>query len=167
LLVLVLATPSHGAILHQDSPLFASASSIDEAQRILASLGYLRAGEYKGGRLDDDTLAAIRDFQRSHFLQVHGFLDPDTMAMLTSHETRRMMARGRMPGSAAPVAEEMASRGARPTGQNEGAGRGTQTSTYTRSSREMPATASPIPLLTGLGGLLSAAGLFLCRRKRA
>src|SRR5438552_19042676 len=78
LLSLCLAAPSYGATFFQDTPLLVSAGSIEEAQRVLVSLGHLQAGGYRQGTMDDRTTAALRDFQSRHTLPVSAALARDT-----------------------------------------------------------------------------------------
>src|SRR5207245_10443143 len=99
-----------------------------------------------------------------HDLLVSGVLDPDTMAMLTSHAGFRALARARQGGTPAPAAN---SSGVTGPLSGEERGGGASVSAQPRAFREMPGTAGPIPLLTGLGGLLAAAGFALWRAHRA
>src|SRR5437867_6570112 len=84
-LILSLATAPYATGFPQDTPRYRSTGSVTEAQRDLVNLGYLKTGAYTNGRIDDRTAGAIRAFQWDHQLPVSGGLDPDTVAMLTSH----------------------------------------------------------------------------------
>jgi hypothetical protein len=66
-------------------PLYTSPEAIGEAQAILARIDLLKPGTYTKGDLDQATIDALRRFQRSHFLRPSGRLDPETMALLSSH----------------------------------------------------------------------------------
>ena len=84
--LLVLAGPRPGGGRHRTGPPFHTKEDIQYAQTVLVDTGHLKAGTYKTGELDDETLRAVRTFQREHSLPPSGWLDPDTMGMLTSHE---------------------------------------------------------------------------------
>ena len=66
-------------------PIYSSAQAIEDAQAILEKGKYLEPGRYQKGKRDQETINAIRAFQRDHFIRPSGLLDPETMALLTSH----------------------------------------------------------------------------------
>ena len=169
LLCLCLMTPLFGEPLDSRGPHFVSGAQISDAQRILVANGYLQAGGYRSAVLDSHTSAAVKDFQRAHFLPVDGDLDPDTIGMLTSHRPRAVLAQAR-PARLAYGAEAMTP-GTAAADQSQPA-QAERTGTQDRvsgagASRKMPATASSIPFFAGLGGLLLIAGVALLRRRRA
>lgn len=84
--LMVMAGPRPGGGRDRGGPPFHTKEDIQYAQTVLTGTGHLKAGTYKPGELDDETLHAIRAFQREHSLQPSGWLDPETMGMLTSHE---------------------------------------------------------------------------------
>ncbi len=148
-LFLALAVAPYASAFPEDTPRFGSAGSVSDAQGRLVKLGYLKAGGYADGRIDDRTADALRDFQRDHRLQESGALDTDTVAMLVSHPGTIGSSRS----GSAPAAAMRPSGGR--TGQSSG------------SSREMPATGGRVPLVAGIGGLLAALGFALWRGFRA
>ena len=89
---------------------YLSEESIRFAQSMLEKDGYLKPGSYRRGERDEATARAIREYQRAHFLRPSGFLDTDTMAMLTPHAR---------PGDAAKSAppRKMPETGAVPPGE--------------------------------------------------
>ena len=77
------ATAAHGPT---DGPIYTSREAITYAQAILEAQHLLRAGRYEKGGRDLPTILALRQFQRAHFVRPTGNLDPETMALLSSHE---------------------------------------------------------------------------------
>ena len=96
--LLALAGPRPGGGRDRTGPPFHTREDIQYAQKVLTGIGHLKAGTFKPGELDDETLRAVRAFQREHSLPPGGWLDPETMGMLTSHEkpeTRAPVARAK------------------------------------------------------------------------
>jgi putative peptidoglycan binding protein len=150
LMCFILAATPASASFEQSGPLYLSAGAVSGAQRMLVHDGYLRSGDFARGELDGPTTEAIRAFQADHFIPQHGQLDPETMGMLSDHRPTGVAARTKAGASAA-----------RPAGGPQEAPVETA-----RLRRSMPATASPIPLMTGLGGFLLASGLALVLWRR-
>jgi len=67
---------------------YTSPEAIREAQEALVALKYLDPEGHKKGEWDRPTRSAARDFQRDHFLRPDGWLDRDTLALLTTHRPR-------------------------------------------------------------------------------
>ena len=77
------ATAGHGP---PEGPIYTSREAIAYAQAILEAQHLLRTGQYEKGERDLPTILALRQFQRAHFVRPTGHLDPETMALLSSHE---------------------------------------------------------------------------------
>jgi len=168
-LALTLAAPpaeaaGDGAV--RSGPIYSSSDSIRFAQRILESEGYLVKGSYISGRGDENTLRALKAYQKDHYLRPNGLLDPATMGTLTSHDKGILVAREPappMPATAAapkPVPEEkleMTSNVSEEEPAPEPAA---------PPKRTMPKTGSPASLPAVAGAVLLAAGLFLLLRRR-
>ncbi len=162
----LLVVPAFAGTYGRSGPLYLSSEAFQTAQTILVEDGYLRAGTYARAQLDEPTRTAIRAFQRDHFVRPNGLLDPETMAMLTSHHPpahppRRSPAepdaRTEREPATSPAAEDRTVSGSPAQGAHDGM----------RPRRAMPATASGVPFIAGLGSLLLAGGCVLLRRPRA
>jgi hypothetical protein len=134
------------------------------AQSILDAEGYLQQGDYTAGRRDRATTDAIADFQRAHSLPTDGRLDFDTMAMLLSHEPPVVQTASVAQRQAAPSPRKQARAASQPPEQPVRAA--SPPSTTPAAAEEpaghgvaMPETASPVPLLALLGGILIAGGV--------
>lgn len=154
--LLFLSVPAFARTGDYYGPLYTSYGEIQTAQRVLRAENYLKPGHYTTGRMDQPTINALRAFQRDHFIPDSGLLDQETMAQLMSHGSALQVARAASAG-----ASEQRTRtetGPSAVSQDRGVAQ--------RAARTMPQTASPIPLMTGLGALLVGGGLLLARRKR-
>lgn len=83
--VVAMAAPTAGSLDVEPSLVYSAPADIEEAQAILAQIGYLAGGSYKRGELDQPTANALRSFQRAHGLRQTGVLDYDTNAELPRH----------------------------------------------------------------------------------
>jgi hypothetical protein len=168
LLLFLMAAPVFGARRDPRGPIYRSPEAVRSAQEILVDMEYLKPGTFKPGEVDQETSAALRSFQRDHFIRATGVLDPETMGMLTSHGMQHPVARAvpappaaertatAEPAAPAPAPAEEPARVAQaaPADYEEPAG------------REMPETASPIPAIAAIGLLLLAGGAALLRGRR-
>jgi peptidoglycan hydrolase-like protein with peptidoglycan-binding domain len=143
--------PAFGAVGGSDGPMFTSPGEIREAQRILEQEKYLRPGAGRPGQMDDATMAALRAFQRAHFLRATGLIDLDTMGSLVGHGLRQSSGRMARTGSGGRRSEERVALTA---------------ATETASGRTMPATGSPTLLAAAIGTLLIGAGLAIIYLRR-
>ncbi len=160
------ALASHG---FPGGPVFTSPKAIAEAQAILEKDDYLKPGSYKQGDLDQQTINAIRQFQRSHFLRPTGQLDPDTMGMLSSHaviggssskgRASAAGSAGSAPGGSMGSARYAAASGATPGDRPSPASRPAG-----QAASRMPQTGSPFVLEVLAGALLLTAGVVLLKR---
>lgn len=168
LIAALAAVPASAAPRHDREAIYSSPEAVRSAQEILAGMEYLAPGAYQSGRLDRETAAALRSFQRDHFLNATGALDAETMGLLTTHAPRTRIA-GAAP--APPVATAAAAAaGSGPAGEPVGVAQADPAPVFAHDDgpvgREMPATASPIAALAALGTLLVAGGAALLRGRR-
>jgi len=154
--LLFLSVPALARTGDYYGPVYSSSGEIQTAQRVLRSKNYLRPGYYTAGRMDQPTIDALRAFQRDHFVPDSGLLDQETMAQLMSH--RSSMQVGRTASTGGSQQGLRTETGPSGVAQDRGEAQ--------RTARTMPQTASPLPLMTGLGALLVGGGLLLARRKR-
>ncbi len=160
--LLFLAVPVFARSGDYYGPLYTSSEQIEAAQRILQGEKDLKPGGYTVGQMDQATIDAIRTFQRDHFIPNSGLLDHETFAQLETHASAAVVTRAAADGPPARSARKdsglavpATSAGVQDLGREHA------------TLRTMPSTASPIPLMTGLGALLAGGGLLLMRRKRA
>jgi LPXTG-motif cell wall-anchored protein len=163
------ALASHG---FPGGPVFTSPKAIAEAQAILEKDDYLKAGSYKQGDLDQQTINAIRQFQRNHFLRPTGQLEPDTMGLLSSHWTiggSSSKGRASAAGSAgiAPGGSVGSARYARASGATMTDHPSLASGPAGRAASRMPQTGSPFVLEVFAGAVLLAGGMVLLRRHAA
>ncbi len=145
--------------------IYTSEEDIEFAQSILDGEGYLERGDYSIGRRDRATKSAIADFQRMHSLCRSGRLDFDTMAMLSSHEPAVVsMARSAPASPAPPAAPEPQTTASAPPPPEPPPPAPVMVAAMD-DDVEMPATASPLPLLALSGGLLVGLGLLIMLRR--
>jgi LPXTG-motif cell wall-anchored protein len=154
-----------------DGPRFDTNDDIAFAQKILVSENLLRSGGFARGQMDGETFQAVLAFQRDHTIKPTGFLDFETMAMLSSHEQSPRRARLEPAPGPIRVAENV-----EPLQKVETPAPEPAPAPVTEPAaaappappapvvRTMPKTSSPIPLLAGLGVLLVAGGALLLRR---
>ena len=83
-----------------DSP-YTSAGEVQAAQKILQGDHYLKAGRYEAGRMDQNTMDAVRAFQRRHSIPDSGMLDRETVAQLVAHGSSLGAESGTAAGSGA------------------------------------------------------------------
>jgi peptidoglycan hydrolase-like protein with peptidoglycan-binding domain len=170
----------------EDSSVFKNPNHISRAQSILESEGFLAPGNYTPGQMDRATRQAVSEYQSRHSLNESGILDDDTYQMLLTHEfaypwdeqeaapVRKEAARAE---PVAPVTEpvpptEVQVAQAAPVPEPEPATAQVKEeppapAPAEKPARQMPATASPLPLLALSGLGLMTAGLFLLLRKGA
>jgi outer membrane protein OmpA-like peptidoglycan-associated protein len=79
------AAPGAGSLDVEPGLVYTAPRDIEEAQAILARIGYLAGGSYRRGELDRPTADALRAFQWAHGLRQTGVLDYDTNAELPRH----------------------------------------------------------------------------------
>ena len=166
----------------EDSGVFKNPGDISRAQRILESEGYLVPGSHAPGRLDGATREALSEFQGRHSLNDSGTLDDDTYQMLLSHEVSYPLGNEEVPEAAeisaeplapAPVEEPRASEPApipesAPSSTTvEEAPAPTAPEPSPEPDREMPTTASHLPILVLGGLLLLGCGALVLRRRTA
>jgi outer membrane protein OmpA-like peptidoglycan-associated protein len=65
---------------------YGAATTVSEAQSILSRTGYLAAGSYRRGELDQPTAEALTRFQHAHGLRPTGRIDAETLTQLLQHE---------------------------------------------------------------------------------
>jgi outer membrane protein OmpA-like peptidoglycan-associated protein len=65
---------------------YSSATTVSEAQGILSRAGYLAAGSYRRGEMDQPTSGALTRFQHAHGLRPTGRIDAETLTQLLQHE---------------------------------------------------------------------------------
>ncbi len=170
LLVWIAATPLL-ASRPGEGMIYTSEEEIKFAQSILDGAGYLDRGDYAVGRRDRATKIAIADFQRMHSLCRCGRLDFDTMAMLSSHQPAAVSLARNAPTSPAPPpppAPELQATAAAappPPVAPEPPPPAPAVVAAMEDDMEMPATASPLPLLALSGGLLVGLGLLIMLRR--
>jgi hypothetical protein len=171
LLVVLMATPVVGARRDPRGPIYRSPEAVRSAQEILVDMEYLRPGGFQSGRVDEETAAALRSFQRDHFIRPTGVLDFETMGMLTSHGLQHPVARGvpapaveTTPGTG-PVAQAPSPAG-EPVRVAQAGPEPAPAYYEEPAGREMPETASPIPAIAAVGVLLLAGGAALLRGRR-
>jgi hypothetical protein len=167
LLVSITATPLL-ASRPGEGTIYTSEKDIEFAQSILDGAGYLERGDYTVGRRDRATKSALADFQRMHSLRSSGWLDFDTMAMLSSHEPAPVsMARSAPPTPEPPPAPEPQAAAAPPPPPPapEPPPPAPVVVAAMDDDMEMPATASPLPLLALSGGLLVGLGLLIMLKR--
>jgi LPXTG-motif cell wall-anchored protein len=172
------------ALRAEDSGAFKNPVDIAKAQQILVDNGYLAAGSYTHGSLDESTRWAISSYQSEHALNARGDLDDETFQSLSSHEgiypwddqqsASQAQAPTREPApkvaQAPPVPEPTPSpaqvreaRAASATPAQPAGPVGIRPES--KPERRMPATGSSLPTLLVSGLLLLGAGAFLiCRR---
>lgn len=173
---------SIATIRAEDSGVFKNPGDISRAQRILGSEGYLVPGSYAPGRLDGATREALSEFQGRHSLNDSGTLDDDTYQMLLGHEVSYPLGNDEIPEAAeisaeppapVPVEEPQA---AEPAPMPESAPSSTTVEEAPAPTapepspepdREMPATASHLPVLVLGGLLLLGCGALVLRRRTA
>ena len=65
---------------------YSTAATVSEAQGILARTGYLAAGSYRRGEMDEPTAEALTRFQHAHALRPTGRIDAETLTQILQHE---------------------------------------------------------------------------------
>jgi peptidoglycan hydrolase-like protein with peptidoglycan-binding domain len=138
-----------------------SADLVSRAQARLQHDGYLKAGTYTSGSFDSATIEALERFQTDHFVPASGALDPDSIALLTTHaRIGGGLAAGRTPQESVagvhprsvPQEEETVTLAARSTVRQD-------------PGRTMPETAGSSLPVVAAGALLLAAGTALLLRR--
>jgi len=182
--VLSMFAASAQAILAEDSGVFKNPGDISRAQRILVELGYLEGNGYRTGVADAATRRALAEYQNRHALNARGTLDDDTYQMLLSdvadypwagepssslaaaqpveppRPAQEEPAAGTHLAEAPPAPEPIPSTATVKEPPSPEAPAGEQ-------RREMPATASSLPLLGLMGLALLAVGFIILRTRRA
>ncbi|MCZ6697156.1 MAG: peptidoglycan-binding domain-containing protein [Acidobacteria bacterium] len=172
-----ISTASIGARSTRSGPVYSAPDAIRFAQGILVADQILRPGSFEPGDRDRATIAALRTFQRRHYLRPTGLIDPETMGVLTSHGMTRIAAvpgeakleiaeRMETPGEAAETIAEVVEEEesiAQPGDVTESEIE--EPATEEEPVRAMPTTGSPTVLMLVLGGVLFAAGSLLLTRR--
>ena len=179
----MLLTAGAGAVRAEDRGAFTNSSDLSRAQDILLGDGYLSAGSFTPGTMDEATRSALSAYQSVHALNHRGDLDDETFTSLTSHEisypwgdAEEVAETAPEPASPAPVARlaeappvpapapataEIREAPAPAVSPVEPARAPAQ------PARKMPATGSPLPLLAISGLALLGAGALLLRQHAA
>ena len=160
LLLPLLGAPVSAMTLDDYGSPYTSAGEVQAAQKILQGDHYLKAGRYEAGRMDQNTIDAVRAFQRRHSIPDSGMLDRETVAQLVAHGSSLGAESATAAGSGARTIQ--GSTVAAPAGA-----RGGEVSGTAPGARSMPVTAGPVPWMIAVGATLLGGGLLLARRRRA
>ncbi len=154
-------TPAFASMSESPGTSQPSANIIARAQARLQHDGYLKSGAYAVGSLDPATTAALERFQADHFVPANGELNPDSIALLTTHAR---LGGGLPAGTGQP--ESIAGARQRSVPQEEETVTLAARATVQQGSgRTMPATGgSPLPAIV-VGAVLLATGIALLRRR--
>ncbi len=164
----------------EDSGVFKNPADISRAQRILDAEGYLAPGSYGIGRLDGATRQALSEYQGRHALNSSGTLDDETYQTLLGHEVfhpwveegtpQADAAPAEVPAPAAapePAAEAAVSLEPAPSPVVAEEAAVPAVEAEEEPVREMPVTASNLPILVLGGLLLLGSGILVLRRRTA
>ena len=159
------------------SGIYTTPNDIGFAQSILESEKYLSHGDYSHGRRGRATRAAIRSFQGDHTLHPTGWIDFETMALLTSHGSGdRLVRRAERIETATPSPVVVAAArpappppvSSPPSAQEKAESSPASAPPPPRGEADlnrMPETAGAVPLMVLTGGILVAVGLLLILKR--
>jgi LPXTG-motif cell wall-anchored protein len=160
----------------ENTGVFENEVDVAHAQSILVEIGFLETGSYESGALDHATHKALTEYQLEHSLNDHGELDDDTFQMLLSHEMAYpwgmkapvAIVQATPPAPAPPeTSRAVAPKPAPPVAPPAPVPAPAVEEMDKEVVREMPRTASSLPLLALFGILLMASGLLVLRTRRA